>query len=256
MSPAGTDPFDASLLNGLVFVNRRIFRASLKRLCLTRDKHVLAVAGPPGTGKTYSYKLINHIAQAHQPLMSMAYIDLKKENHAMFKPDMLARRVMRQMGCNSLIGSIPKLEDSSSPSGWIKELCDWLSGEAHASGKVWIVVLDGFDHVDLRSETNDMVIELVNRSVDSQLLRVVLLSYQPKQVASVQPTQRIEFETLTPLTRQDLHDFVASHARQSNPNVDPGDIDRVVDQVWTGVTELGPRRTEFLAEKIAQWVQS
>ncbi len=250
-----TAPFDAHVLNGLVFVNRKVLRASLRRICIDRDKHVLLIGGPPGTGKSYSVQLIKHIAEANPGVIAVAYIDLKGEQHARFRPEMLARRIMLQMGRSALVQAVPRLDDAASPAGWIRELCDWLTGEAESSGKTWIVVLDGFNHGDLPANTKDLVVELINRSVGSLALRTVLLSYSPDQVTTVQPAQRIDYETLAPLTRQDLYDFVASHARATNPIVAAADIDLVVDSVWAGVTSTGPERTQLLAQRIAAWVQ-
>ena len=252
--PFDATPIDAHLLNGLLFVNRRVLRASLRSICVGNGKQVLMVEGPPGTGKSYSVELIRHIAQANRDHIALAYVDLKEEQHAMFQPEMLARRIMRQMGRNAAIASIPRLDGGSEPF-WLRELCDWLVGEAEDSGKTWIVVLDGFNNGDLPKNTQDLVVEMITRSVGSSLLRTVLLSYSPRQRQIMQQDKRIDYEELKPLSREDLQQFMEAHARASNPQAVPTDIERVVDSIWNEVTSTGPDRTALLAKRIERWVQ-
>lgn len=249
-----TAPFDAHLLKGVPFVNRKGLRGSLRRIFIDRDKHVLMVEGPSGTGKSHSVELIRHIAEVNSGLLAVAYLDLKGETHARFKPNMLACKIMRQMGRSVL--DVPRREDAASDGGWLGDLCDWLTGAADNSGKTWIVVLDGFHNRDLWSETQELVIELINRSASSPALRTVLLSYSDDQKRKVKFGPRIDYETLAPLSRQDLCEFVKTHGRASNPDLGDEDVEVVVDSIWNRVTTGGSDRTAQLADRIVEWVTS
>jgi hypothetical protein len=248
---AFVDRFDDLVLHGVVFVDRHGFRAALRQLCGSPARRVLAVDGPEKCGKSYTHHLISYVTQ--NCTTSVARVRLDGEQYTLFGPDKLARKIARLMGRNDMADHVPSAADSSSPAGWVGELCDWLSGAAAQSGGLWMIVLDGFDHKDLPSATKDMVVELVHRSAnDTTALRTVLLSYPPQITSIVSP--RISYETLSPLTKQDVQDFLFAHATSKNPQVDPADIARVAAEVWTLASNDPVDQMKRLNEELTKWV--
>lgn len=246
------DVFDACLIQGRLFIDRTDFRQALKKLSQGTTKKVVAVNGPANSGKTYSAQLVSFVA-AERKYFEVACIDLKKEQHAIFRPSALARSVARQMGRNLSVPHMPKEEEAGSTARWVLELCDWLVGEAKASGKPWVIVLDGFYHPDVLAETRDMVRELVNRAAAvGSVLRVVLLHYSDDLLPLTAPRSIVATEEIKPLTRQELFDFVKRLAEQQGEVPGDPDIDGIVDEILTNVPEADPQRIRRLAERLEQ----
>jgi hypothetical protein len=248
------DEFEACYLDGKVFINRRPLRDALRLLANTAVTRVIAVNGPSRSGKTYSYELMSHLS-AKLNKFEIATVDLVDETHAKFRPNFLARSTVRQMGRNASVVSIPKEEDSSTPTRWIRDLCDWLVGEVKDHGKPVLVVLDGFRHPDLPQETREMVKELVNRAATGPVsLRVALLDYSDELLPPL-AAERTRKEIITALTKKDIGDFFKKLAQALGAAADQADLDAIADDVWNGVPQGDPNHAEKISKRVIQWVQ-
>jgi hypothetical protein len=253
-SPGTTiNPFEECCLDGTLFINRAPLRQAIKRLTVSGTPRVVAVTGPSRSGKSHSLFFISHIAERQRKFEPLT-VDLRDEAPAKFRPHMLVRSLVRLMGRNRSVTDIPREEDCSTPARWVRELADFLVGEIRDSGKVWLIVLDGFANPNLDELTREMVKELVVRAAREPLLRVVLLDYSddllPPEVAG-----RFEREPISPFTKSDLKEFFRAYARTRGEEPEEAALDEVVEDVWATVPPGGAERNEALARRAAEWIE-
>jgi hypothetical protein len=247
------DPFEACILNGRLFVDRRGLRDIVRGLPMNAEKRVLAIQGPPMSGKTYSYQYMLHLRET-KGLFELVYLDLKKEAPAKFRPQLLAQRIVRQMGRSTSIGFMPKEEDASSPMGWVQDLCDWVLGEVKASGKTWLIALDGFSASNLPPNSREMVKELVSRSADSDSLKVALLGYSDDLVP-VQALPRVARETLTGFAKDHIKECFRLTANHHRIQLEEGALNEMVEDVWESANPSALDRTALLADRTHWWIK-
>ena len=247
------DPFRACTLDGTLFINRAPLRHAIERLSAGANPRVFAVNGPSRSGKSHSLYFIAHIEEKQRKFEKLV-VDLKDEAPAKFRPNMLVRSLVRQMGRNKSVPDIPKEEDSSTPARWVRDLADFLLGEIKDSQKLWVIVLDGFGNPNLDELTREMVRELVVRAARESLLRVVLLQYSD-DLLPVELAGRFEREPLSAFTKDDLRGFFQSYIRMQGEEPEAAVLDEIVDSIWGSVPAGGPECNEQIAAMAAEWVR-
>lgn len=244
------DPYDTCLVDRQVFLDRQALRAVLRGWSPPPRKRVLVVNGPARSGKTYTLQLLRHIA-VQMKTIQIANIDLADEDLALFVPGMLARSVMLQMGRDSDLSFMPKLDDAGSGARWARELCVWLVSAARRSATTWVIALDGSHQAQLRDETRDMIRELIKRaSVADSPLRVVLLGYTD-DLLPMDVRNQVAAEQLQALTAQDLRDYLGKVVDQLGVDDEHGVIEEIVKDV-TARTALAS--IETVAAEVQRWI--
>lgn len=247
------DPFKACTLDGTLFINRAPLRHAIERLSAGANPRVFAVNGPSRSGKSHSLYFIAHIEEKQRKFEKLV-VDLKDEAPAKFRPNMLVRSLVRQMGRNKSVPDIPKEEDSSTPARWVRDLADFLLGEIKDSQKLWVIVLDGFGNPNLDELTREMVRELVVRAARESLLRVVLLQYSD-DLLPVELAGRFEREPISAFTKDDLRGFFQSYIRMQGEEPEDAALDEIVESIWSAVPGGGPERNEQIAAMAAEWLR-
>lgn len=185
------DPFEACLLDqDRPFIDRHQFRKYLKDINTERGKRYMVVNGPTGSGKTYSHYMIE--ALASHCGFKFSFIELKQEIITRYAPDIMARRIDRDL---TLPDTDPLPDQQAVGSRWGKELCDWLVEKILKDGACCWIVLDGFSAPDLPDETRLLVDSLID-AVDKRLakVRLVLLDYKKEKLPRM----------LRPVTHEDI----------------------------------------------------
>ncbi len=182
-----TDPFKACLVAGSIpFINRVSYRDKLEDLFKSK-KRFLVVNGPPKSGKSHSYFLVYEIAEKYGHKLS--YIPLADEIPSTYYPNDLARRIDSDL-------ALPPTEPIPAPQNmgeqYVRELFDWLVKKINLDGSRAWIVLDGFDHPDLRPETRDFVFKLIQgiKTLRLREVRLVLLDY-PSLLGRLTPDVKI-----------------------------------------------------------------
>jgi hypothetical protein len=243
------NPVKACLINDRVFLDRAPLRRVLERLSTPRTP-IVAVNGPSASGKSHSLELIQYVVSRIKGV-DVASIDLKKEAKATFEPSLLARSVLFQVGRDTEADRIPKKEGAASTARWGRELGEWLVGLARRSGALWVIVLDGFYHPDLHSETREMVRELVARAaMPGAPLRIVLLHYSD-DLLPVDVSARVTPEQLGSLTREEVLEFLTTLADQEGLEIEPGGLEDIVANI---VSAAGLDHIKPLADEVQRWV--
>jgi hypothetical protein len=192
------DPFETYLLKaGQPFVNRRTLRAHLRELTWPDGSRILAVSGPPGTGKSYSINFIAHVAQRMKSF-KLLLIDVEEKTRATFNPDQFVRSLINQMGRRSSIGLIPK-QGETQDARWLIELRDWIVAEINQTTQTWWLVCDGVCHTDVPSDTRELLTHLIKIAhLNVPQLRVIVLACTPAAL----PTD------ILPFIRQENTDII------------------------------------------------
>jgi hypothetical protein len=246
------DPFTASDLEGRIMIDRTSLRVAVRTLSINADKRIIAVSGPSGSGKSHSLFFITHVAEKSGAFGTVA-IDLKDEAAAKFRPHLLARSVVRQMGRNAAIQNIPREEDGATPARWVKELVDFIVGEVRSSGRLWLVVLDGFADPNLDPLTRDTIRELVSRAARETLLRVVLL-HASDDLLPAETAGRVAPETIKPFTEDDLRGFLRAWTLARGVQAPPAVLDGIVQDVWNAAPNGGSERNCRLATELGAYL--
>lgn len=202
------DCFDRCFLRQKAVMDRSQLRRAIRHLA---DEHgvatVLTVDGPPGAGKTFSVRFIQSVAETLGTFRVIG-IDLRDMPATLLGPDDLVRSIALQM--NRAIDTIPSQQ--SPAARWVRELADWVAGQASDTGKRWWIVIDGFENRQIPDETIEFIHRLaadITTHVSS--LRLVLLSYGGQL-----PARTDEFvmnETLQPLSDIHIREFFERLAR-------------------------------------------
>lgn len=240
------DPFGAYLLKGRPFLDRRVLRDHLRRLA-DGSAEILVVSGPPGSGRSYSWELIVHVAAALETIRLVRVNVEPGLDGGQFGPQALAER----------LGIYPPDLGANVPAGASRTpgvIATWLVNEFAGSGEQWWIVLDGFEHRDLPRETRDLLdgmMVLVSAPEHRGRLGLILLAYDESRIPeSVRPFVLVE--QLGPLTRDDVGSFFETYFRDAGQTITAADIDRLVDEILNEAErDRSPADTSGIARVVA-----
>jgi hypothetical protein len=159
------------LYQGRPFINRSDFRDYLTQLNEPSGKRFLVVNGPPDSGKTYSYYLVETLKKPWS--FKCAFIELKEGEQARFSAKQLASRISDRLELPAT-RSMP--DQQSVGDRWAEELGEWLLDKIQREPKPCWIVLDGFGHEDLPAATAQLVYYLID-AIDKWLPNVRLLLF-------------------------------------------------------------------------------
>lgn len=241
-----SDPFLTPFAHSGSFIGRRALRAHLRALTEEGGARILVVDGPPGSGKSYTLRLITHLSRQLQTF-SVAAINLEEEAFHAIGPGEVARSMALQMGAD--VSAMPPPAEAASR--WILDLRDWLLGETRRQGTAWWFVFDGFDHEDVPFETRDFIRHLVVAAQQATTtLRIVLLGWS-EDLVPMNIRAYVLRETIEPLGQADLRQFLQE---LSHAGVLPLDA-RGVDEVFTAIQNAATKSGSGLASVAAEAVR-
>lgn len=215
------NPYDTLFVRGaLPFIDRERLRAFLKGLSDPLAPNVLAVMGPPGSGKSYSLTLIAYLAEATRQYEYVA-VELSPAEAAEWTSDRLIREIATPAGWVSSLGTIPGRGDSTLVRHH-RELCFWLDAQARLSNRPWLIALDGFDASTVPSELGDFVRALAAFVARASRLRLILLGASEAMISASANT-RVEKEVLAPFSLGDIARYLEAVASQVGTALSPQD---------------------------------
>jgi hypothetical protein len=174
----GRDAFDTfHILGRRPFLDRRPLRPKLRSLLFVADgPSVLAVSGPPGSGKSYTTALLEHLRRQLRDFEMSGPVDLEGEA---LPPREVARRLVARMMYRPT-NSMPD-HGLETPNSYLIRLAEWVIGEAVATGKRWCLIIDGANRDALLPDTRTLIQLLaaeIQNGVARDHLRLILLDYQ------------------------------------------------------------------------------
>jgi hypothetical protein len=222
------DHFEAVFVRGgQPFLDRRSLRQHLRALATPGGARILAVGGPPRSGKTYTIELISYLADVQATAgdkFNILWVDLDDEATFLLSPGDLA---------SAIVDKLPMRVEARPPKSdrWVPELRDWIVREVKRSGGTWWLVLDNFHHPDLPQDTRSLIGQLMvqaDRAVPE--LRVVMLTHTP-ELLPAKLAGRILTEQTASVGPPELTAFFTQLVRDGVFDATPGAIDQAVRTV-------------------------
>jgi hypothetical protein len=154
---------------GFLFANRAELRDKLRVFFQGSAARVLAVNGPDGSGRAYSYQFIEHLS-LNGPWYRVAHLNLT--HYGGREPIALLRAIFARLGV-----PLPPIAERDSRD--VLELCTVLETELNSRNEPLCVVFSRFADANLTTTTHEFILKLaVLAEHKIQLLRVVLLGYE------------------------------------------------------------------------------
>lgn len=248
-------PFDTCDLQGKLFIDRAPFRQALRDLTSDGGSvRVVAIDGPTRSGKSHSKYLIEYLERLGR--YDKALISLEDDTPATFTPETLISTIVRRTGGSAQNLNLKKAR-SETRDRWIKRLADELLSYVNPRPRPVFVVLDGFDQPSLRTDTRDLVQELLKRAATEVRLRIALLGYQ-RDLLPQEVSGRVVAEPIGGFTPDDLRRFLMQYARdRGKANPAPAVIDVFVQEVLSAVPQgqPAPERNEAVAKAVEVWAE-
>ncbi|QEH31753.1 hypothetical protein OJF2_02180 [Aquisphaera giovannonii] len=229
------DEFNACLLGDAgPCWDRTKLRAHVREL-LTGGKRTMVVRGATGSGRTFTYWYIEHVARFHNA--RPFYLDMKRKPTG---PDDVARLIAGYYGWS--LETLPK--PHAQKLQWAEEIGEWVAGRVAdmaargAPGSEFgfrvVLVFDNTCAAGLRTETKALVVYLADRAAGEEGLRVVLLAHQDPYKPPAR--HRVNFDNITPPSKTDFYDFLAAYNRHKGYSFDEEALTAVANSAWAPIT--------------------
>lgn len=156
------------------FLDRRRLRESLKKLAADNGPTILVVDGPARSGRSYTRRLIEHIAE-HRGPFQVAW-NVCSGPGATLEARNLANSFSMDM--KRPPGPIPEKE--SQAARWAQQLAQWVLNHDADAGSRWWLVFDQFDGEPLEPAAQSFIESLAERIATGparKRFRLVLLQY-------------------------------------------------------------------------------
>jgi len=187
------DPFGTNWLMGRPFVNRSNLRDRIGQMAKRPDQiRTLAITGESGSGVSYSYRLISHVAA--QSRLSAALRDAAPGGLSAFSIDISdyidfrvaqrRERITKDILVN--FGLLQPQERLEQDARHITTLQAWLRKELRDSPRQWWVFFDGIDQLAVVKQggVGELIHALITVADDQQVpLRVVLAGRAAEEFA-------------------------------------------------------------------------
>jgi hypothetical protein len=220
-------PTKACFPQGRAMVDRGDLRLCLPKLNTKRK--ILLIKGPRTSGRTYSYRLIQHFAEK-LPDTKATRINLADwANPEDCTPQALTKAVLHSLGM-STDGIDSAYDSSAEPYRRALGLRTWLAGRLrHDCTKYWIV-FDSIDHLSYPSETFELIRGLAQQVDEGNPSNVwiVVLGYQ-KELGTL--SDLILEEELQTIQENEIRTFFVDVATQCNVILSEASIDAAVKKV-------------------------
>jgi hypothetical protein len=187
------DPFGTNSLMGRPFVNRSNLRDQIRQMAERPDRiRTLAITGESGSGVSYSYRLLSHVAA--QSRLSAALRDAAPGGLTAFSIDLSdyidfhvgqrRTRITKDILVN--FGLLQPQERLAQDARHITTLRAWLRAELRDSPRQWWVFFDGIDQLTVVKQggVGELIHALITVADDQQVpLRVVLAGRAAEEFA-------------------------------------------------------------------------
>ncbi len=222
--PCG-DPF------GCGFVGSGASRAMIDRSKLRLGLHdlvhdqyrVLVVTGQPGSGKSHSWLLIDHLREAGKLAgHKCVRVSTHQWGTAEVTGEMVAQAIADRLGLDVRLTQSGELEDARA-----RKILDLLVGHYPADGMIRWIVLDGLDRPRVRDSARDVARLLITMVSERDLIntRLVITGFDPLELGS---GASVVVEKIPAINEVLLRSFLVDAAANLGHDVDPEDLDDLI----------------------------
>jgi tetratricopeptide (TPR) repeat protein len=229
----------------VVVLDRVALKNAIRRMTEESSQiRILAVDGPPGSGKSFTSQIVQQVA-AETQAFRVAYVNF--DQHPLLGPVELAEELASQLGRS--LESIP--QPQATTARVVHELANWLMAQVEASDRHWWWILDGPSSVTaMNLDTHDLVRALVERvQRPSVQLRLVLLGFDEQFPPHVEPF--VYREELASIGGPEIRDYLVDLLRRVGREMDAGQIDAATQTVLDGLP-AGRDRLRTLSARMSQ----
>ena len=225
------DPFLACLLGTggrRAFIDRTTLRQCVRELVDPVGPRVLIVTGPPLSGKSYSWYLINHVRR--QGGFAPHPVDLSQWSGPPAGPADVMRLIT-----NALCWEMQPADRTAMEDAQARTLLSWFSGKMAAERDRHWLIFDGLQGATITDAALRLVDGIATAAEQEKAgeLRVVLIEYSRTLPQEVDPYALREH--ISQVGVAELRAFFQAAARDVDQEVDSGGLDLLVEEV------LGPQ---------------
>lgn len=230
------DPFRCGFVGagaGRAIIDRADLRQGLADLA--RDQYrALVVSGGPGSGKTHSWLLIDHLREAGK-LTGHKCIRVTTHTwgNAEVTGEMVAQSLADRLGLDIQLTASGELPDARA-----RKILDMIVGQYPADGVIRWIVLDGLDRPRVTESARDVGRQLLTMVCEGDLpkTRLVITGFDELGVLN---KSIVRVETIRAIDAILVRSFLMDVAGHLGREVEPEDLDDLVDGVLgTGADDL------------------
>ena len=184
------DPYEDRWLTrlNLPFFDRVALRPHLESLITASTSPILRIKAPPGTyGRTYTTRLIEHIAQANGGTVRLLYSPVG--------PDQGPTHEVTDLAATLLEPLQPGPPPERSSSSYAGAIARWILTQLSTRAEAFVMVLDGYGQPQLNPEVREAVEALAGMLTTGELRtrnRLVLVDYDlPLPVVSADVLEEV-----------------------------------------------------------------
>jgi len=235
------DPFVTTSFTGRPFVNRGSLRGHIRKMAAGQDGgRLLTIRGESGSGMSYSYMLLSHIAGRSKACPSLreaapdglAAIPLDLADYVVFDVDERAERIMHDLFDE--LGLPHTQEPLAQTARYASTLSRQLRRGLRDSRRQWWIFLDGVDEaVAIKQGGLDEAISaLAIAASDPQVpLRLVLVGRQAAKFAADHDLITEE-DTAAGLVRSDVEAWFRARAGEERRVIDEDRLARTLTELF------------------------
>jgi len=228
------DPNDTLFIGKLPFLNRNVLRSHLNEIA-NGDASVVAVSGPPLSGKSYSWNLLRKLCDARG--LIGVNIDLGEYRlPSVCGPEDLMKDIARHLDIGSGVEVEKEVEKEAEPARQAIALTGWLAGKLSSRTERWLVMLDGLDRASLSQGARDLVDKLIEKTAKQALrgFNLVVVGYE-REIAD--PRVLLLREPLNPIGESEIGEFFRGVAKQVGRPIDEEGVGVAVAKVLADLAD-------------------
>jgi hypothetical protein len=228
------DPNDTLFIGKLPFLNRNVLRSHLNEIA-NGDASVVAVSGPPLSGKSYTWNLLRKLCDARG--LIGVNIDLGEYRQPVIcDPEDLMKDIARHLDIGSGVEVEKEVEKEAEPARQAIALTGWLAGKLGSRTERWLVMLDGLDRASLSQGARDLVDKLIEKTAKQALrgFNLVVVGYD-REIAD--PRLLLLREPLNPIGESEIGEFFRGLANQLRRPIDEEGVGVAVAKVLAGLED-------------------
>jgi hypothetical protein len=210
---------------GRAIIDRTEFRSSIYDLA-TDQYRVLVVTGAPGSGKSHSWLLIDHLREAGKLTgHRCARVTTHFWGTAEVTGEMVAQSLADRLGLDVRLTPSGELPDARA-----RKVLDLLAGQYPDDGVIRWIVLDGLDRPMVQPSAKDVGRQLIRMVSEGELPRTRLVITGLDE-GGLPNGNVIKSEAIPAVDRVILRSFLLDAAAHLGREVDPEDLDEEIAEI-------------------------
>jgi hypothetical protein len=232
------DPFHCCFFGpgaATAMIDRDGLRRGLAMLAADQYR-VLVVSGARRSGKTHSWRLIDHLRQTGK---LTGHKCIRVTTHFWGANTRITSEMVAQQIADLLDLAMPATATSELPEARTRKILTSLTARYPADGVLRWIVLDGLDREEAidAEDAKDVALPLITKVADGELpdTRLVITGFDPLWL---QDRRAVLTETIPPLSKDLVRAFLSDAAGHLGHQVAPAKLDALAAEVLTSADNM------------------